>query len=130
MSSQTLRQRYVADAVTTVSPARLITMLYDGLVSDLLRAEQAVEGRDRMLANERLLHAQAIVTELRVSLDPGKWDGGPALAELYDFINRELIDANVNQDVDKIRSCHGLDDPLREAWHEAAAQVGALAATP
>jgi flagellar protein FliS len=123
MSTQTLRQRYVADTIATVSPARLITMLYDGLVSDLVRAEQAIEGRERAVANERLLHAQAIVTELRISLDPTKWDGGPALAELYDFVNRELITGNVTQDVDKVRSCRELIEPLRDAWHEAAAQL-------
>ena len=126
MSTQTIRNRYVSDTVATVSPARLVTMLYDALVRDLLQAEQALEEARRQDANERLLHAQAIVTELRVSLDTSVWEGGPALAGLYDFLLRELIDANVSRDADKVLSCRHLVEPLCEAWHAAADQVGAV----
>ena len=125
MSSQTLRNRYVSDTVATVSPARLVTMLYDALVRDLHQAEQALETGERQVANERLLHAQAIITELRVSLDTSVWEGGPALAGLYDFLLRELVDANVNRDAEKLRSCRHLVEPLAEAWHIAADQVTA-----
>ena len=125
MSTRTLRNRYVSDTVATVSPARLVTMLYDSLVGDLVRAEQALTDGSRQEANERLLHAQAIVTELRVSLDVSLWEGGPALAGLYDFVLRELIDANVQRDAAKVASCRRLVEPLRDAWHAAAAQLAA-----
>jgi flagellar secretion chaperone FliS len=123
MTTRTLHNRYVTDTVATVSPARLVTMLYDSLVNDLVRAEQALGGTDRQEVNERLLHAQAIVTELRVSLDVSAWEGGPALAGLYDFVLRELIDANVNRDAAKVAACRELVEPLRDAWHQAATQV-------
>lgn len=123
MSTKTLRNRYLTDQVATVSPARLITMLYDALVKDLTQAEQALAAADRQQANERLLHAQAIVTELRVSLDTSSWEGGPALAGIYDFLLRELINANVGRDAEKVAACRDLVEPLAEAWHAAAAQV-------
>ena len=123
MSTRTLRNRYVSDTVATASPARIVTMLYDSLVGDLVRAEQALDENARQEANERLLHAQAIITELRVSLDVSRWDGGPALADLYDFVLRELIDANVQRDTAKVSSCRRLIEPLRDAWHAAAAQL-------
>ena len=125
MSAQTLRNRYVSDTVATVSPARLVTMLYDALVRDLVQAEQALAAGQRQDANERLLHAQAIVTELRLSLDTSTWEGGPALGDLYDFLLRELISANVNRDEAKVLSCRRLVEPLCEAWHAAAGQVAA-----
>ena len=41
MSLQAVRNRYVQDAVSTVTPAKLVTMLYDALTRDLQLAEQA-----------------------------------------------------------------------------------------
>ena len=121
--SNALRARYMGDTVATVPPARLVTMLYDALSQDLKIAEGALREPNLLLANDRLSHAQAIVTELRVSLDPSKWEGGPGLAALYDFISRELIAANVGKDAAKVRSVRRLVEPLRDAWHQAAATI-------
>jgi flagellar protein FliS len=122
--ASTVRDRYVTDSVTTASPARLVTMLYDALVRDLVIAEQASEVRDFALMNERLIHAQDILIELGAALDPSAWDGGPALGQLYSFLIRELIGANVAKDSDKVRACRHLIEPLQDAWHQAAAQLG------
>ena len=42
MTAQGMRARYAADAVGTASPARLLTMLYDRLIRDLIVAEAAI----------------------------------------------------------------------------------------
>lgn len=125
MSLQAVRNRYVQDAVSTVSPAKLVTMLYDALVKDLGMAEQALAERNLQLAHERLLHAQEIVLELQSGLDVTKWDGAPALMSLYSFMYRELIDANVRKDVAKIVAVRETAEPLRQAWHQAAASTNA-----
>lgn len=125
MSLQAVRNRYVQDAVSTVSPAKLVTMLYDALVKDLGMAEQALAERNLQLAHERLLHAQEIVLELQSGLDVTKWDGAPALMSLYSFMYRELIDANVRKDVAKIVAVRDTAEPLRQAWHQAAASTNA-----
>jgi len=118
------RSRYVTDAVDTVSPAKLVTMLYDALVRDLQLAEdQLVGARDLRIVNDRLVHAQAIVLELRAGLDPTKWSGGPGLAQLYVFMLDELVQANVAKDVERVRSVRKLVEPLQEAWHAAAASI-------
>ena len=121
--SNALRARYMGDTVATVPPARLVTMLYDALAQDLVVAEGALRDGDLLLANDKLGRAQAIVTELRVSLDPTKWEGGPGLLALYDFVGRELIAANVGKDPAKVRSVRRLIEPLRDAWHQAAATI-------
>src|SRR5437879_2503238 len=109
MTAQALRDRdrYVSDSVTTSSPARLLTMLYDRLVLDLTVAEQALGENDRTAAGERLHHAQAIILELRTSLDTEAWAGGPALASLYAHLLTELIDANVYADAAKVAYVRG-----------------------
>jgi flagellar protein FliS len=114
-----MQARYLADAVTTVSPGRLIVMLYDRLVLDLTRAETALRGGDRTRGADGLLHAQEILLELRASLDVTAWSGAPGLARLYSFLVTELIGANVRRDPDRVARCRALVEPLRDAWQEA-----------
>ena len=119
------RERYTADAVMSASPARLLTMLYDRLLLDLGRAEAAHETGSWAEASTHLLHAQDIVTELTSSLKPELWEGGDGLLALYNYVASALIDANVKRDTERIREAVGLLEPLRQSWHEAAAQLTA-----
>lgn len=114
------RNRYVNDSIATASPSKLLTMLYDRLVLDMLRAEEALQQGSRGRANECLIHAQAIVLELRTTLKVDAWEGGPALASIYMFIHGELIAANMAGDAGRVAVVRALVEPLREAWHEAA----------
>ena len=86
MTSPHLRNRYLQDSIATASPARLLVMLYDRLVLDLVQGEEALRGNDRDTASERINHAQEIILELRATLDVDAWEGGPGLAALYGFL--------------------------------------------
>lgn len=119
-ASAQARAAYASQAVATASPARLLTMLYDRLVRDLLVAEKALVEADSAVANDNLIHAQQIVLELRTSLDTDAWEGAAGLAALYTFLHGELIGANVTKDVQRVVACRELVEPLRQAWHEAA----------
>jgi flagellar protein FliS len=132
MTTQTpaFRERYLADAITTASPARLLVMLYDRLVLDLERAEQALLAADRAAAGQHLQHAQEIVLELWTSLDLDGWEGARGLAAIYSFLLTELVQANVAGDAARVAAGRGLVEPLRDAWRQAAAAVAAGAATP
>jgi flagellar protein FliS len=114
-----MRDRYLADAVTTASPGRLIVMLYDRLVLDLSRAEDGLRGGDRTGGADALMHAQEILLELRTSLEVTAWSGAAGLARLYSFLITELISANVRADPDRVAGCRALVEPLRDAWREA-----------
>ena len=134
MNASMIRNRYVGDSVATASPARLVTMLYDRLVRDLVTGEGAIVEHDLAAANEALIHAQKILWELAAGLDPTRWSGGPALAALYQFMITELLAANVHKDQDRVAAVRGLVEPLRDAWYQAAAEMAAagptLAAVP
>jgi len=125
MASPAMRARYLADAVNTASPAKLLVMLYDRLLIDLAQAETALVEGDRETGSGHLLHAQEIVIELRTSLRMDVWEGAVNLAKLYGFLLQELIAANVQADPGKIRDCRSIVEPLVSAWREAA-----LSATP
>jgi len=123
MSHAALRARYVGDSVTTASPQQLLVMLYDRLALDLERAQQAVAGGNRQEATEQLQHAQEIVLELLASLRVDLWEGGPRLAALYDWLIRELSQATIKPDANRIGSCRSVVEPLRDAWRQAAASL-------
>jgi flagellar secretion chaperone FliS len=125
MSAASLRARYLGDTVTTASPQRLLVMLYDRLALDLERGQTALMAGDRAAAGEQLQHAQEIVLELRSSLDVDVWEGGPRLAALYTWLLSELIAANVKGDLRRVGDCRKIVEPLRDAWREAAAFLGA-----
>ena len=123
--SPAMRERYIADSVATAPPAKLLMMLFDRLVLDLARGEQALLDGHRPEANTHLQHAQDIVTELHVSLDLDVWDGAAGLAALYAFVQTELVNANVRGDAAKVTSVRSLIEPLRDTWREAALAAAA-----
>ncbi|EXG80983.1 flagellar export chaperone FliS [Cryptosporangium arvum] len=118
------RARYLADSISTASPARLLVMLYDRLVQDIAQGEQAIREGNRLLAGERLMHAQDIISELLATLDLTAWDGAENVAALYRWMLSELVQANIKQDAGKAASTLELANELRDAWREAAMAVG------
>jgi flagellar protein FliS len=123
-TSTMLRNRYVSDAVETMSPGRLIVALYDRLSLDLERAQTAIGSRDIAGAHNALIHAQNILCELLGSLDTSRWAPAAGLASLYRYIINELITANVRKDAEKVAECRHLVDELRDAWRQAAGIAG------
>ncbi len=117
------RSRYVADAIETASPARLITMLYDRLIVDLARAEAALETDDRRTAAPFIGHAEEIVGELMATLDEDAWDGADRLMGIYAFVLKELIDAGTTGNQVRVATCRTLLEPLALAWRAAADEI-------
>jgi flagellar protein FliS len=119
-----VRTRYLADAVATAGPGKLLTMLYDRLLLDLDRAEVALRAGDRPTATQQLAHAQEIVAEFIANLNLGEWDGGERLLSIYTYLLSELIGASMAGDADRAAACRGVVAPLADAWR-LAAQVAA-----
>ena len=119
MNLYDIRARYLADAVATAGPTRLLTMLYDRLLVDVDRGERALRTGERGEATGHLSHAQEIVTELMCSLDVELWDGAQNLLSIYTFLLRELVEASVSGDPERVAACRALIEPLHEAWNEA-----------
>lgn len=116
------RAAYMGASVSTASPARLLVMLCERLVLDVTRGLQAQNAGDHQEAHRQLVHAQEIVLELRSTLDVDAWDGGPALASIYDFLHSELVRANISKDSARTEGCLKLVTDLCDTWREAALQ--------
>jgi len=119
------RNAYLVNAVTSAPPERLLTMLYDALVNNVAAAEEAMERHDFYTLNQRLLKAQDIVLELRGTLKPELWEGGPALLAIYNYVYRLLVRGNVHKDAGALSEARKLLEPLQSAWHQAADIVAA-----
>ena len=100
----------------TSSPVGLITLLYDGLRTDLMRAELGLERGDLELVNARLSRAQEIVMELLVSLDRSYGEIPEQLAALYDYMYQRLLHANLHKDRQAVREVAELVNTIAEAW--------------
>ncbi|WP_233265578.1 flagellar export chaperone FliS [Leifsonia sp. AG29] len=125
VSAAAKRSAYNRDSVLSASPARLLTMLYDRLVLDLARGREALEAGRWPHAWEHLRHADQIVAELASSLRVDLWDGAEDLLRLYGYLADLIVGGMIERDAESIRQATALVEPLREAWHEAAAQVPA-----
>jgi flagellar secretion chaperone FliS len=123
------RMRYLADQVSTASPAALIVMLYDRLSLDIEVAATARDAADPIAAALALSHGQQIVTELLTSLDRTVWTGAEDLADLYRYLLMGLIEARTAPDARRLRALGVIVGDLRSAWSQAATALTATALT-
>jgi flagellar protein FliS len=109
-------------------------MLYDEAVKQLDRGLGLLElnnsgkkdpGRIEQIGKS-IMKTQDIVTELMVSLD---FDQGEEIAKnlfaLYTWFNRELVEANIKQDVQRIMVVRDMLNELRNTWQQIAAKSAA-----
>ena len=122
---------YRETRIKTASQGQLVIMLYDETVKHLERSLDLLTqdnggkknpGNIEKISNS-ILKAQEIITELTVSLDFEQ--GGEiakALFSLYTWFNKELLEANITQDVRRILAVRNQISELRSAWAEIAAK--------
>lgn len=127
MSSSKPLDVYRKTKIKTASQKKLIIMLYDEAIKQIHLAGDTLESPRPKLdtANNAIIRAQEMVTELMVSLDFEK--GGEiaqTLFSLYIFFNRRLMEANLNKDVEILKQIGGMLDELRSAWEQVVQQEG------
>lgn len=110
---------YRDQAVHTADGPSLLIMLCDRLVADMSRAEIALLTQDFKIGDENFLHAQSILRLLRGSLDPTGFEGGNELAAVYQYLENQLVRANLEKDVALLRECSSLFDQIHQAWRAA-----------
>jgi len=125
---------YRETSIRTASQGQLIILLYDEAVKQL---DRSLELMNRNMQGKRdpgnieninkaIVKAQEIITELTVSLD---FEKGAEIASnlfsLYNWFNRELLEANITGDSERIRTVRTMIDDLRSAWNEVVAKTSA-----
>jgi len=126
------RDAYLETEVLSASPVQLVEMLYRGAIESIDKAVSAIQSQDIAARNHSINRAHAIVNELAMSLDHTHGgDLSRQLAELYDYVQRKLGEANFSQQAAPLQEARGLLVSLLEAWAAVgqAVQSGAGAAT-
>lgn len=119
---------YRTTAVQTATPGNLLLMLYDGANRFLSTAIDAFKQEDplkfNLVIHQNITKAQAIICELQRALRPeGAGDLGTNLAQLYDYFNRRLQEANVKKDKGMIEEVRSRMSDLRDAWAQSYAKM-------
>ena len=124
MLAQGYARTYRSNAVLTASPGQLVLMLFDGALSALAIARDALgrpenDMRRLEVVNHQLLKAQAIVSELQGGLNfQAGGDVAKTLNELYDYYNRRLFEANLRKQVGPVIEVEKMLGELRTGWAE------------
>lgn len=108
---------YKQNSVTTASPGELTLMLYNGCLKFLNKAKIAVKDKNIQEKNTNLQKAQAIIAELMSTLNMD-YDISKQMLPLYEYMNRRLIEANMNNDIEIIEEVEGLVTEFRDTWKE------------
>lgn len=111
------RNAYTQATVTTNTPLDLIIMLYSGAIEYLERAANAIENKDLQAKIKCIDKAIAIISELSNSLNSES--GGEITANLenlYLYMSKELVLANIKNDSDKISHIASLLKTIQEGW--------------
>ena len=81
--------------------------------------------------SNNIIKAQDIISELMVALDFEKGgDIAKNLFSIYVYMNRELLNANINKDSEPLKRVKKLLMELREAWNEVAEKSMEEKSTP
>jgi flagellar secretion chaperone FliS len=108
---------YLESRVLTADPIELVNLLYQACTQAVREARRHLaEGRIAERSRE-ISQACAIVIELATSLDHAR--GGEIsrrLALLYDYMQRRLLEANMQQSDAPLVEVLGLLSTLSEAW--------------
>ncbi len=104
-------------AVADNHPHALVLTVFDATIERLNAARACIE-RSEVRRMAGLLHSAVIlIAELRGSLDLQK--GGPLaqnLSNLYEYMTRRLMHANLNSDADAVTEVARLLAEIRGAW--------------
>lgn len=104
-------------SVEAASPHRLIQMLFDGALDRIASARGCMDRGDVAGKGHEIGRAVRIVEGLRMSLDRSRGDALTAnLDELYDYIGRRLLQANLGNDDSLLSECTHLLRELKSAW--------------
>ena len=129
MAYKNASSTYKETKVKTASQGQLIIMLYDEAVRQLTlsiellqinTSEKKDPGKIEKIS-KAVMKAEEIITELMVSLD---FEQGGEIAKnlysLYSWFNRELMEANIAQEMDRIKTVRDMLLDLRNTWNDIA----------
>jgi flagellar protein FliS len=111
------RQTAVSSAVLDADPHRLVALMFTGLRERLQLAAACIDAGNVARKGQAITEASTIVGHLDGSLN---MEAGGEIAQnlsaLYDYVQRRLLDANIQNDPAILRECDDLIGDIQSAW--------------
>ena len=114
---QAYSQVSIESAINSANPVQLIVILYDGALNAIATAQGQMQQNNYELKGGLISKAIDIIDALRTAID--RENGGEIaenLNDLYEYINRQLITANLKNDKSILESVSRILLDLRGAW--------------
>ena len=111
--------QYAKTQVQTASSVQVIVLLYEGTIQSLKLAKEGILTNNYQDKARFLERALRVVGELSAALDMER--GGSVatdLRRLYEYVEHELIQANLHHDSNRLEGPIRCLSTLREAWQE------------
>jgi flagellar protein FliS len=117
MGIESYKKINVETSIEDATPLRIIQMLYQGAISKCFEAKGAIERKQYIFKSELISGVIAIVMELERSLDPTHApELSSNLASLYNYIRETALEANMENNAQKMEEIANLLLTLKEGW--------------
>jgi len=110
-------QQVNKSAAQEATPYQLVAMLFQKLLDNIATAKGAITQKNHAKKGTELSNAIAIIGVLEGSLDFEQ--GGEIsanLASLYSYCIEQLLDASINNDIDKLNEVAQILIPIKSGW--------------
>ncbi|MGL5343075.1 MAG: flagellar export chaperone FliS [Plesiomonas sp.] len=114
---QAYKKVSVDSQLQSASPHKVILMLLSGAIERLVQAKAAMQMGNIAVKGERLGKAVAIIANLQACLS--EEEGGDIaknLAQLYEYMQTQLLSANLNNDVKTLDEVMVLLTEIKTGW--------------
>jgi flagellar protein FliS len=108
---------YQNNSVNTSTPGELTLMLYNGCLKFIQQAKKAMEENNIEEKNMAVQKAQAIISELMLTLDTS-YQVSQNMLVLYEFANSRLIDGNIKNDSALFDEASSIMMEFRDTWKQ------------
>lgn len=110
--------QYLESKILSAKPEELTYMLYEGIVKFIKKAMLQLESKNYEQVNYNTQRAQAIVDELRSTLNMDV-PLSQSLDSLYDYLNFKLMEANIHKSEKEFSDALEIAENFKDTWKEA-----------
>jgi flagellar secretion chaperone FliS len=119
MTQDSRVRQYRHTEVQTADRGKLLLMVYDAAIDSLRESQRLMRGGDMSAKGLQMDRAIRAVGELRSSLDLDKGrEIAASLDQLYDFMQRRMREANIQNDPELLEVVARILEDLRETWNQ------------
>lgn len=120
--------QYNNNKVLTATPQELTLMLYEGAIKFCNQAKVAIDNKNIQESHRLIIRVQDIIQELRITLNK-KYPIAEQMERVYEYIERRLMEANMQKEADILEEVNEYLRELRDTWKEAMKLAKAKKAT-